>query len=318
MHLAELKGPHYDLAVEELRSVGDGVERIDGVALCRSLDVKRYLGMTHRVSRVLARAEHDVKSIVAAAEEMDSLSEGSVRVRAAGEGSPLDTEEVERRVGGVLHRRGHPVDLEDPDHDVRILVAGEAAFVCLLEVETEGFEGRAPTEKPFFKPGSMSPQLARTLANVAGGYDGATLLDPTCGTGGILVEAAITGADVVGGDIDREMVEGARVNIGEYTEAEPGLYVGDAAHLPLADDSVDCAVTDLPYGRASKVGATSLDRLRRDVLGELYRVVRDRVVAVADEDVEETCRDSGFEVVSRHILRVHRSLDRHVHVLEGS
>ncbi len=318
MHLAELKGPHYDLAVEELRSVGDGVERLDGVALCRELEVTRHLGMTHRVSEVLARAEPRLDSVVEAAEEMEPLPGGSVRVRAAMDAEDIDTEEVERRVGEVLHRRGHPVDLDAPNHDVRVISTGDTAFVCLLETETEGFEGRAPTEKPFFKPGSMSPQLARTLSNVAGGYGGSTLLDPTCGTGGMLVEAAVAGADVVGGDVAREMVEGARVNLGEYVDVEPSLYVGDAAELPLKDGSVDCAVTDLPYGRASKVGSTSLDRLRRDVLGELRRVVRGRVVAVADEDIEEVCRDAGFDVVAGHRLRVHRSLDRHVHVLEGS
>lgn len=317
MHLAELKGPHYDLAVEELRSVGDGVERVDGVALCRDLAVTRQLGTTHRVSRVLARAEPGLSSVVAAAEEMEELPRGSVRVRAAGGSAEVDTEDVERRVGEVLHRRDHPVDLEDPGHEVRVVFTEDEAFVCLLETETEGFEGRAPTEKPFFKPGSMSPQLARTLSNVAGGYGGATLLDPACGTGGMLVEADVAGAEVLGGDVDREMVEGARVNLEEYTDAEPALYVGDAAELPLKDDAVDCAVTDLPYGRASKVGSTSLDRLRRDVLGELRRVVRARVVAVADEDVEDTCREVGFEVVARHRLRVHRSLDRHVHVLEA-
>ncbi len=315
MYLAELKGPHYSLAVEELESVGEAVERHGDVALCQNLDVTRYLGMTHRVSEVVAEAEADVDSIVAVVDAVE-LPEGSVRVRANVEHLPEDTEEVEKLVGERLYRRGHSVDLEAPDHEVRVVTADDTAYICLRICETLGFNGRAPTEKPFFKPGSMSPVLARTLSNVAGGYGGASVLDPTCGTGGVLVEAALAEAEPVGGDVDPEMVEGARVNLEEYTDVAPRLYVGDAASLPLQNEAVDCAVTDLPYGRASKVGSTSLERLRRDVLTELNRVTRRRVVAVADEDLTTLCRDVGYTVSGHHTLRVHRSLDRHVHVLD--
>ncbi len=316
MHLAELKGPHYSLADQELRSVAAAVDRRGKIALCRELEIDRKLGMTHRVSRVLAKTQPSVDAIVEATEEEVELDSGSVRVRANAMDTEADTEEVERRVGGALHRRGHPVDLERPAHDVRVVLTGEQAYICLLDCETDGFEGRAPTEKPFFKPGSMSPVLARTLSNVAGGYHGASLLDPTCGTGGVLVEAVLTGGEPVGGDVDREMVEGARRNLEEYTDVDSMLYVGDAADLPLEDGCVDCAVTDLPYGRASKVGSTSLDRLRSDTLAELHRVVRGRVVAVSDEDITAVCEDAGYTVDSHHRLRVHRSLSRHVHVLE--
>jgi len=51
------------------------------------------------------------------------------------------------------------------------------------------FRTRAPTDKPFFQPGSMDPLLARAVANVAGARPGATIWI-RCGTGGVLVESS--------------------------------------------------------------------------------------------------------------------------------
>ncbi|MDY6779197.1 MAG: hypothetical protein SV760_01340, partial [Halobacteria archaeon] len=95
-----------------------------------------------------------------------------------------------------------------------------------------------------------------------------------------------------------------------------GLGVADARNLPLGDDSVGAGVADLPYGRASLVDADSLDSLNREVLAEFHRVVRGRVVVVSDGYLVDEAREAGFDVLDVIEDRVHRSLTRHVHVLE--
>lgn len=323
LYLLELKESNHELAVAEARAVGEVLEEGRGYAVVREPRVKRHLGASHRVSRYLGKSGATVEEAVEKAREIDVSFDGSfaVRVRVHGDsnGDGLSSTELERRVGGVFAECA-PVELDAPDNVVRLVVSEGNVSFGLQVCETVGFEGRAPTEKPFFKPGSMSPALARTLSNVAGGYDGATLLDPTCGTGGVLVESCLAGGRVVGCDASREMVEGARTNLCEFCDDGGRLFVADARSLPLEDGSVDCAVTDLPYGRASHVEGESPDALARGVLDELRRVVHEdgRVVAVSDEWLDETAREPGFEIVERIEDRVHRSLTRRVVVLRSS
>ncbi len=316
VHLIELKESNHDLAVAEARSVGELVEEGRGYAVVREPRVRGYLARTHRVSRYLGDSEATVEAAVEEARSLDARFDGTFAVRARVHGDGPSSTELERRVGGVFAESA-PVDLDSPDDVVRLVVSEGKVFFGLHVCETAGFEGRAPTEKPFFKPGSMSPALARALSNIAGGYDGSTLLDPTCGTGGVLVESTLAGGRVMGGDASREMVEGARTNLRECADDEGALFVGDARSLPLASSSVDCAVTDLPYGRASHVEGESPKKVARAVLDELRRVVRDgsRVVAVSDGWLDEEAREAGFEVLERVEDRVHRSLTRRILVL---
>jgi len=324
-YLLELKESNHELAVAEARAVGEVLGEGRGYAVVREPRVTRYLGASHRVSRYLGESATTAQEAVERARELGISFDGSFAVRArvhkdsGGDGDAPSSTELEKRVGGVFAGRA-PVDLDSPDDIVRLVVSDGKVFFGLHVCETAGFEGRAPTEKPFFKPGSMSPSLARTLSNIAGGYDGATLLDPTCGTGGVLVESSLAGGCVVGCDASREMVEGARTNVCEFCDEDGRLSVADARSLPLGDGSVDCAVTDLPYGRASHVEGESAETLARSVLGELRRVVRldGRVVAVSDRWLDGKARDAGFDVVERFEDRVHRSLTRRVVVLRTS
>jgi len=316
VYLLELKESNHDLAVAEADAVGELLEEGRGYALVREPRVKRYLACTHRVSRYLGYSEATVEAAVEEARSLDVRFDGTFAVRARVHGDGPSSTELERRVGAVFAECAS-VDLDSPDDVVRLVVTEGRVLFGLHVCETASFEGRAPTKKPFFKPGSMSPVLARALSNVAGGYDGATLLDPTCGTGGVLVESSVAGGRVVGGDASREMVEGARTNLREYVGKEGRLFVGDARCLPLEEGSVDCAVTDLPYGRASHVEGESPEEVARGVLDELRRVVRcdGRVVAVSDKWLDEEARDARFDVIERVEDRVHRSLTRRVLVL---
>jgi tRNA (guanine10-N2)-dimethyltransferase len=159
-----------------------------------------------------------------------------------------------------------------------------------------------------------------------------------CGTGGILVEAGLAGSDVVGVDAQAKMVRGARRNLRHYLneDAASAVVRADATRLPFADDSFDGrespddsrarkyaerpfdgVVFDAPYGRQSKIESVSLDELVSDALAEVRRVAP-RAVLVADRPWNEAAEDAGWTVESRFDRRVHRSLVRYVHVLEGA
>ena len=247
----------------------------------------------------------------------------------------MSTGKAERVLGSVLVDQGFDVDLEDPDHVLRAAFSegdleGEDVSVCTLGWLTaesvRDFGSRQPTDKPFFQPGSMDPLLARAIANVAGARPGRTVLDPMCGTGGVLVEAGLVGADVIGTDAQEKMVRGARQNLEGFLDRDDPAPTGvsrgswhvargDATRLPFDDDAIDAVVFDAPYGRQSKIATHRLEDLVAGALAEARRVA-DRAVVVADRQWAGPAREAGWEIQASFQRRVHRSLTRYVLVLE--
>lgn len=345
MYVLELAGQEDAFAAREATSAAAAVDLVaPGLATARSLDHERAktLAYTRRASELIGTCAPDPSAARERLEAADVDRSGSVAVRAVDVRSStgVDTRAVERDLGRVLVDRGFAVDLEDPDHELRVLFAAASGdpddvtpgTVCALgwlAVESvRDFGDRLPSDRPFFQPGSMDPMDARALVNLAGARPGATVLDPMCGTGGILIEAGLVGARAVGGDAQEKMVRGARENLahaldgpgrpadGRYPEPGSwGVYRADGAAFPVRDGAVDAVVFDAPYGRQSKIEG-ELTPLVSGALTESRRVAP-RCVLVADRSWAEAAREAGWTVDARFERRVHRSLVRHVHVLEA-
>ncbi len=317
MYLLELAGDDDAFAVREAESRCSAVDLVaPGVATARGVEAPETLAYTRRVCRLVGTCEPDVDAAGAVARAASTDRDGTVAVRARDVRglTGIDTQAVERRLGRHLVERGFDVDLDDPDHTFVALFSSGIAALGWLETETvRDFAARKPTEKPFFQPGSMAPMDARALANIAGAAPGRRLLDPMCGTGGILVEAGLAGATVVGVDAQAKMVRGTRRNLDAYLDGGTVLR-GDATRLPVADGSFDGAVLDVPYGRQSKVAGDSLEGLVGGTLSEIRRVAS-RAVVVGDRIWNDAAEAAGWTVTDRFDRRVHASLTRYVHVL---
>ncbi|WP_020222498.1 methyltransferase domain-containing protein, partial [Halarchaeum acidiphilum] len=246
---------------------------------------------------------------------IDRVGSVAVRARDVRNTTGIDTQRAERALGSALVDRGFSVDLDDPDHELRACFSDGVCCLGWHAVSSSRDYGtRKPTDRPFFQPGSMDPLLARACVNLAGVDRHATLLDPMCGTGGVLIEAGLVGADVVGNDAQEKMVRGSRENLDRYLD-DHALVRGDATRLALRDDAVDCAVFDAPYGRQSKIETHRLDDLVAGALAEVRRVAAGRCVLVADRDWRDAAADAGWTVRERFERRVHRSLTRTILVL---
>jgi tRNA (guanine10-N2)-dimethyltransferase len=344
VYVLELAGQDDAFAACEAESAAAGVEVVGaGLATARAVtDRLDDLAYTRRASDLLGTTDPGVESAAALLRAAAVDRQGSVAVRAVDVRSTtgVDTQRVERELGDVLVERGFTVDLDDPDHELRALFAGPpesdgeprerggeateegdadsgiCALGWLTHAAERAFGDRKPSDRPFVQPGSMDPLLARALVNIAGARQGATLLDPMCGTGGLLLEGALVGARVLGVDAQAKMVGGTRRNLREF--APDGTFAvcrGDATRLPVDDDAVDAAVVDVPYGRQSKVEAGSLAELVSEALAELRRVAP-RAVVVGDRSWAAAARETGWSVERSFERRVHRSLVRHVLVLE--
>ena len=115
-------------------------------------------------------------------------------------------------------------------------------------------------KRPFFRPVSLEPRLARAAVNIAAGVNEGYVVDPMCGTGGILIESALTGRPTLGIDFDPIMVEGTQENI-DWAQVDAEVKRGDATRFELPNN-LAAVVVDPPYGRNSP----SDDKLIEDML----------------------------------------------------
>lgn len=338
MFVLELGGDDDAFAAAEARvAAPDADVTAPGVATASSLDADRLAGLayTHRAGEHVATTDAAIPAAVDALRDAPLDRSGTVAVRARDvrKTTGVDTQRAERELGGVLVDAGFDVDLDDPDHELRALfsaapraadhASGErsepratgSCFLAWLAAESvRDYGDRKPTDRPFFQPGSMDPLLARAVCNLARVAPGDRVLDPMCGTGGVLIEAGLLGARPVGTDAQSKMVAGARQNLDHFLD-DVDVARADATSLPLLDDAVDAAVFDAPYGRQSKIATHDLADLVGGALTEVRRVADGRCVLVADRDWRDEAEAAGWAVESRFERRVHRSLVRHVLVL---
>ncbi|MFB6107651.1 MAG: methyltransferase domain-containing protein [Haloplanus sp.] len=322
MYCLELAGEDDAFAAREAATAAHGVEVVaPGLAVCRGLAAGRVrtLAYTHRASELLGRTGASVDAARTLLEAASLHRTGSVAVRARDVRSlsGVSTRAAERELGQTLVDRGFAVDLDAPDHVLRACFSEGTCLLGWQAVESvRDYGDRRPTDRPFFQPGSMDPLDARAVANLAGAAPGATLLDPMCGTGGVLVEAGLVGARVVGADAQRKMVRGARENLRAFLDGDFGVLRGDATRLPLRDGAVDGVVFDAPYGRQSKIERHSLADLVAGALAEARRVAPQAVV-VADRSWRTAAEAADWRVERVFERPVHRSLTRYVHLLDG-
>ncbi|MFT4958394.1 MAG: tRNA (guanine10-N2)-dimethyltransferase [Halobacteriales archaeon] len=348
VYVLELAGEDDAFAACEARAAGTGVERVGtGLARAKSIsrDRVRGLAFTRRASELLGTTDADLGSARALLEASTLNRKGTVAVRARDlrSSTAVDTQAVEHDLGQVLVDRGYVVDLDDPDHELRALFGTVPAdldrggndtqtgpgddTVCALgwlaAESVRDFGTRTPPDRPFVQPGSMDPLLARALANVAGAAPGRTLVDPMCGTGGVLIEAGLVGARTIGVDAQEKMATGAAENCREHLDHRPNplgpsgqwsTLQGDATRLPLPDDAAEAVVFDAPYGRQSKI-VGDLAELVEGALAEARRIAP-RAVMVADRAWPTPAREAGWKVEASFERRVHRSLTRQILVLE--
>lgn len=219
-----------------------------------------------------------------------------------------------------------PVSLEHPERVVRTWLSDEDAFVgdLLWTNDRSGFEARASKHRPFFSPVSGHPRWMRAIINLARVPAGATVYDPLCGTGGILIEGALSGRKMIGSDLDPAMVEGSKQNLAHFDAEAAALFacdVQDAAEelqMHARIRHVDAVVTDLPYGQSASTGKVDPAEVARWTLAAAAQVVRPggRVVVGA---ADATWLDSAPAELTRsetYATRVHKSLTRTYAVFE--
>jgi tRNA (guanine10-N2)-dimethyltransferase len=177
-------------------------------------------------------------------------------------------------------------------------------------VNSKDFLKRKAHMKPSLHPSSLNPRLARCMVNLVG--DVKKIVDPFCGSGGILVEALFLGKKVIGVDIDRIMVKRCLLNVTHY-RFQKDLYdiiVGDALEYTK---KVSCVVTDIPYGKNTKTS----DGLLSGFLKQYASLTSTMIVGFPDSvDVRKVLRGTPWKITFKTEWYLHKSLSKIVCVLE--
>ncbi|MFP4229728.1 MAG: methyltransferase domain-containing protein [Candidatus Nanohaloarchaea archaeon] len=231
--------------------------------------------------------------------------EGRYAVRAENlTGGEIDKEEIEERLGEKLSTSGNNVDLENPETLVKAFVTPERTFYgeMVQNIDRGLFNERSNEKRPFSSPVSLDPVLARVLVNLSEVPAGGKVLDPFCGTGGILIEAGLCGIGVKGLDFQEEMVAGTEENLEKYGILNYDIRQGDILDAEEEFESFDAVISDLPYGKASKKEGRPVEKFL-EFIEKRKAVFMYNEASVGDYEAD-------FEVF------VHRNLTRYIYVLD--
>lgn len=214
----------------------------------------------------------------------------------------VGSEAIEREVGAVLFRRvSAPVRLKTWDACIRIELRGERAQIGLQRTRP------ALSHRWYPRPYQQRTALKANVAYAALTHLPAapqTLLDPFCGSGTLLLEAAAMhpNTQIYGSDRRTIAANGCAKNLDAFGfETRSTVRQGDA--MSLADVwpalQVDAIITNPPYG--VRMGA-ALDfrRFYRELLSSFQRVLHPKgtaiLFAVQERALEEAAAALGWSM----------------------
>ncbi|CAJ1414858.1 unnamed protein product [Effrenium voratum] len=189
----------------------------------------------------------------------------------------VSSDAIAEEVGGALMERfGWRVDLTSPDLEVRVQLNQEELLISLTAlVQPLGARGC------YLSHPGLHPAVAWVLARCLDIQDQEVVLDPMCGKGVLLCEAAMNwprAGAFLGCDLDVAQLRKAVDNLRSAARSVQLCRADAAVKLPLAEQSVDKILTDLPFGR--QFGSVEENqRLYPRVLAEMRRVIRPQGLA---------------------------------------
>ncbi|MEM3127243.1 MAG: methyltransferase domain-containing protein, partial [Candidatus Woesearchaeota archaeon] len=207
-----------------------------------------------------------------------------------------------------------PVAMKNPGTLIEIFKIKNKIYITkLLQRIKHDFEKRKPHKRPICFPFSLKPKIARAMINLTGAKRGETILDPFCGTGGLLLEAGLIGCRVEGIDIDPRMIETCKRNLESYGVWKYNIYEENALNLK---QKILYIATDLPYSRNTK--KQDLEKLYEEFFKVVKKYLEYRAVIGAPDfvDTKKLIKTSGLKIVGEFSYFLHKTLTKKIFVLK--
>ncbi len=173
------------------------------------------------------------------------------------------------------------------------------------------FKERLPKLRPGMHPTTMKPRLAATLVNLTGIEKG-IIYDPMCGTGGIIIEAAVMKLNPIGSDIDERMLNLTKKNL-KYYRLNAKIFKKDATKIKK---SYNYIVTDLPYSKNTRT--QDLKKLYKAFLTNLKKILKTRAVIVFPSFIKHKAliKNANLKLKGNYEYYLHKSLSRTICVIK--
>ena len=210
------------------------------------------------------------------------------------------------------------VNIRKPDASIRVFTTGRTIYVGKqVHYFDKKILQRKSHLRPEQHPTSLDPRLARCAINLTGALKG-SVLDPFCGAGGILIEAGTMELKPVGIDIDSKLIKKAMANLNHYGIKDYKLFTSDALKFPKLVKRPFVVVTDLPYGKGSRV-SSDLSILYLDFGKLLYDAMKKGEYAVIMfPDFVNDDFLKKFRTVKKFEQYLHKSLTKKIYLITKS
>lgn len=239
---------------------------------------------------------------------------GSIAIRYKNRSKKVDSQQIIKKLAEI-YTKNMKVSLQNPDIEIRALITDSKVYVGLklYSINRTQFERRKVQFRPFFSPISLHPRIARALVNISNIKKDDILLDPFCGTGGILLEAGLIGAKVIGNDIEEKMIDGCRKTLDYYEIKNYSLFCSDIGDISNHLNSVDAVVTDFPYGKSTTTKGEDMENLYLRAFESISKILKTggrAIIGISRYDLINVGKEYLF-YIETHEFRAHRSLTRY-------
>ena len=272
------------------------------------------LSMTKRISNIIfTSTKNKIQSILSELENIN-LGDKSFAIRQIGANN-LNSRKTAILIGEKISKK-NKTELNNPDITV-LFYQNNGFYISLCNKNWDtGYKKCLQhhiSHRPYFSPISIHPRIARAMVNLSNCNEKEPLIDPFCGTGGVLIEAADMGLEVTGIDLKEKMVEYSKGNLKHYG-FKGNLINSDFGEI--TNQSFSSIVCDPPYGIASTTGGENIKDLMERSLDVFQRKLnrgQRLVIAVSNPDI---IKHPNLKLLNKFEWYIHKSLTRNIIVLE--
>ena len=193
---------------------------------------------------------------------------------------------------------GNAIDGEaDMENPLVLLAAAPVGGKWIFgEYEENDNEWKYHDKKPNTNSHSLGIRTARALVNIAVGPEKKrTLIDPCCGVGTVLIEAASMGIEASGREINPLIASKAAENLA-FFGIDNIITLGDMHDIK---ETFDAAIVDIPYGLFTPITLKE----QQEIILTARRIAR-KMVIITFEDMDAFLLSSGFSIIDR--CQVHK------------
>ena len=214
----------------------------------------------------------------------------------------FNVQELESSMGDMISKFSKAkVKFDNPDIIVYLIFTDKENFFGFSKKNQE----KERPKKVKNHPNELDWKLARVMLNLIGLKEGQTVCDPFCGTGTTLLEAELMKIKGIGIDFNKEMCEISQQNI-KANSYKSKIMQDDFHKLTEIANEFQGIVTDLPYGRNSKVTKNP-----KNLLKELLSIIpkKKRFAIMFKKELGAELKLNGFK---KYEIYRHKSLTRTV------